>query len=200
MKKFILFAFVLVGCYNQKKAQQQVMQALTRYPNVTAEQIRDRFPCVKEIQKADSSAYIQSVKNYDSLMSEFSSLRSSTDASAIDNSDLSERLNMLLHDSMVNKDYSVLVEYIADRERKIKDLRESNAKTNDLIISLQEAVRSIKPIEIPVKDIGEVNAAKHQIELVQSSLDKKTGSNNTWRLIAIALFVCLIIILFIKIR
>lgn len=50
----ILSLWLLCGCYNQRKAQQQVAKADASYPSIIAELCAEKFPITEKIVKGDS--------------------------------------------------------------------------------------------------------------------------------------------------
>lgn len=57
--KYLLILVILASCYGSRKAEKQVDKAIDNFPVQTAEQLRDRWPCVPTATVTDSTAYKQ---------------------------------------------------------------------------------------------------------------------------------------------
>lgn len=66
---FILFIF-LSGCYNQRKAQQQVMKADSSYPYIIAKLCADKFPVIETVIKGDSVIVYDTVQGEGIIITE----------------------------------------------------------------------------------------------------------------------------------
>lgn len=80
--RYLLFIFLLAGCYGPKKAGKQAAKALQEHPEVVADKFRERFPCITTatdtlIEYRDTVIEVQDPQGYiiDTIIREGKTLR-----------------------------------------------------------------------------------------------------------------------------
>ena len=70
--------FILLGCYNSRKAEKQLNKAQISYPEVVAKKTTQWYPCLPLRSKIDSSLYKQWMRGIDSLNELYNSFKPDT--------------------------------------------------------------------------------------------------------------------------
>lgn len=165
--------FSMTGCYSAQKAKQQTERALEAHPEVVAKVARDAFPCITT--NTDSSAFIQSIKELDSLLKETKEISQAKDQRVKEVRDSLEAALNDTRDTLINDcgdENRYLLDYASKVQVNNESLKKDNDRNRSIIDQLQSQIKNIKPVEKKIKDSADSKLMAIAIEKAREETDK----------------------------
>lgn len=177
--KYLFILLLFVGCYTDKQAQRDLIEAQLKKPNVVADFVSKNYPCDTIKGKIDTIEKVKWIRIVDSANRKIIIFR--------------DTIKKIVYDTIISKDKRC--------EDRIKELKASLLDAELFIEGLQQTLNMQVPYVtqyVTIKDTAQILSKEYEIKKLKSELDNansKRFNMFNW-LVALLLIILLLILMY----